>query len=145
MNKQTETAAKIINANNIQLCTESFGSIKNPTILLVAGATVSMLFWDEEFCQKLAEKGFFVIRYDNRDVGKSTNYEPGSTPYDIVDLVDDAISILDGYHIDKANFVGMSLGGLITQIASVKYANRVDSITLISSGPWGDSDPTIPE
>ena len=145
MNKQTETAAKIINANNIQLCTESFGSIKNPAILLVAGATVSMLFWDEEFCQKLAEKGFFVIRYDNRDVGKSTNYEPGSTPYDIVDLVDDAISILDGYHIDKANFVGMSLGGLITQIASVKYANRIDSITLISSGPWGDSDPTIPE
>ena len=58
MNKQTETAAKIINANNIQLCTESFGSIKNPAILLVAGATVSMLFWDEEFCQKLAEKDF---------------------------------------------------------------------------------------
>src|SRR5690606_19004247 len=141
MNKQTEKAAKIINANNIQLCTESFGSIKNPAILLVAGATVSMLFWDEEFCQKLAEKGFFVIRYDNRDVGKSTNYEPGSTPYDIVDLTNDAISILDGYKIDKAHFVGISLGGLISQIASIKFADRVNSLTLMSSGPWGDSDP----
>ena len=103
---------KIIKTNGIELCTESFGNKKNPAILLVAGATVSMLYWDTEFCQQLSEKGFFVIRYDNRDVGKSTNYEPGSTPYDIVDL---------------------------------KFADRVNSLTLMSSGPWGDSDPTIPE
>ena len=136
---------KIVKKNEIRLFTESFGCEKNPAILLIAGATVSMLYWDAEFCQKLSEKGFFVIRYDNRDVGKSTNYEPGSTPYDIVDLTHDAISILDGYKIAKANFVGISLGGLISQIASIKYADRVNSITLISSGPWGDSDPTIPE
>ncbi|TRC30735.1 alpha/beta fold hydrolase, partial [Mannheimia haemolytica] len=74
-----------------------------------------------------------------------TNYEPGSTPYDIVDLTNDAISILDGYKIDKAHFVGISLGGLISQIASIKFADRVNSLTLMSSGPWGDSDPTIPE
>lgn len=67
--------------------------------LLIAGATVSMLYWDADFCQQLSEKGFFVIRYDNRDVGKSTHYEPGSTPYDIVDLTNDAILILDGYKI----------------------------------------------
>jgi pimeloyl-ACP methyl ester carboxylesterase len=136
---------KIVKKNGIRLFTESFGCEKDPAILLIAGATVSMLYWDAEFCQKLSEKGFFVIRYDNRDVGKSTNYEPGSTPYDIVDLTHDAISILDGYKIVKANFVGISLGGLISQIASIKYADRVSSITLISSGPWGDSDPTIPE
>ena len=136
---------KIIKTNGIELCTESFGNKKNPAILLVAGATVSMLYWDTEFCQQLSEKGFFVIRYDNRDVGKSTNYEPGSTPYDIVDLTNDAISILDGYKIDKAHFVGISLGGLISQIASIKFADRVNSLTLMSSGPWGDSDPTIPE
>lgn len=136
---------KIVKKNGIRLFTESFGCEKDPAILLIAGATVSMLYWDAEFCQKLSERGFFVIRYDNRDVGKSTNYEPGSTPYDIVDLTHDAISILDGYKIVKANFVGISLGGLISQIASIKYADRVSSITLISSGPWGDSDPTIPE
>ena len=104
--RKTEMKEKIIKTNGIELCTESFGNKKNPAILLVAGATASMLYWDTEFCQQLSEKGFFVIRYDNRDVGKSTNYEPGSTPYDIVDLTNDAISILDGYKIDKAHFVG---------------------------------------
>ena len=72
-------------------------------------------------------------------------YEPSTVPYNIVDLTDDAISILDGYTIDKAHFVGMSLGGLISQIASIKYPTRVKSLTLMSTGPWGDSDPNIPE
>lgn len=136
---------KVIKIKDIELCTESFGSENNAAILLVAGATVSMLYWDAEFCQRLAEKGFFVIRFDNRDVGESTSYEPGTTPYNIVDLTNDAISILDGYKIDKAHFLGMSLGGLISQIASIKYPDRVRSLILLSTGPWGDSDPTIPE
>lgn len=136
---------KIITTNDVELYTESFGDKENPAILLIAGATVSMLYWDEEFCLQLAEKGFYVIRYDNRDVGKSTFYEIGSTPYDIVDLTNDAIAILDGYKIESAHFIGMSLGGLIAQIASIKYPARVKTLTLISTGPWGDSDPTIPE
>ena len=99
--------SKVIYTNDLELYTESFGNENNPAILLVAGATVSLLYWDAEFCQKLADKEFFVIRYDNRDVGKSTFYEPGTTPYHIVDLTNDAISILDGYNIEKAHFVGM--------------------------------------
>ncbi|WP_057936150.1 alpha/beta fold hydrolase [Algoriphagus resistens] len=63
----------------------------------------------------MAGKGFFVIRYDNKDVGKSTFYEPGTTPYDIVDLVNDAVSVLEGFRVEKAHLVGMSLGGLISQ------------------------------
>lgn len=136
---------KIIRKNDVELYTESFGDKNNPAILLIAGATVSMLFWDEEFCQKLTHKGFFVIRYDNRDVGQSTNYTPGSTPYNIVDLTDDAISILDGYEIQSAHFAGMSLGGLIAQIAAIRYPERVKNLILISTGPWGDSSPDIPE
>ncbi len=136
---------KIVKTNEIELSTQSFGESNSPAILLIAGATVSMLYWDTEFCQRLAEKGFFVIRYDNRDVGKSTFYEQGTTPYDIVNLTDDAISILDDYKLDKVHLVGMSLGGLISQIAAIKYPNRVKSITLISTGSWGDGDPTIPE
>ncbi len=136
---------KVIETNGIEIYTESFGLETNPTILLVAGATVSMLYWDAEFCERLAEKGFLVIRYDNRDVGKSTFYEPGTTPYDIVDLTNDAISILDGYEIDQAHFVGMSLGGLITQIAAINYPDRVQTLTLLSTGPWGDSGSSIPE
>lgn len=136
---------KIITTNDIELYTENFGDKENPAILLIAGATVSMLYWDEEFCQRLADQGFYVIRYDNRDVGKSTFYEVGTTPYDIVDLTNDAIAILDGYKIESAHFMGMSLGGLIAQIASIKYPKRVKTLTLISTGPWGDSDPAIPE
>lgn len=136
---------KVIKTDGVELYTESFGREDDPAILLVAGATVSMLYWDAEFCEKLADKGFLVIRYDNRDVGKSTSYDPGTTPYNILDMTNDAISIINGYNIDKAHFVGMSLGGLISQITSIKYPGRVETLTLLSTGPWGDSDPTIPE
>ncbi|MBD2753245.1 macrolide hydrolase EstT [Spirosoma validum] len=136
---------KIISHKNIHLATESFGDPNQPALLLLAGATVSMLFWDEEFCQRLADKGLFVIRYDYRDVGKSTTYQPGVTAYDLVDLVDDAIAIVDGYQCAKAHFAGISLGGLIAQIAALKYPQQVESLTLMATGPWGDSDPGIPE
>ncbi len=136
---------KFVNNNNVSLCTESFGNNSNPAILLSAGATVSMLFWDEDFCRKLADKGFYVIRYDNRDVGKSTNYPTGTIPYSIVDFVDDAIAILDDYGIEKVHFVGMSLGGMVAQIAALKYPKRMLSLTLFSTMPWADSDSNIPE
>lgn len=136
---------RIITTKDIELSTESFGSENNACILLLAGATVSMLFWDAEFCEKLAQKGFFVIRYDNRDVGQSTSYEPGTTPYDIVDLTNDAFAVLDGYNIECAHFFGISLGGMISQIAAILHPERVKSLILMSTIPWGDSDPSIPE
>jgi len=136
---------RIVSHGDVSLSTEHFGKRGQPAVLLLAGATVSMLFWDEEFCRLLADKGFFVIRYDNRDVGRSTTYEPGTAPYDLLDLLDDAIAILDDYHLEKAHLVGMSLGGLIAQMAALKYPRRVESLTLIATGPWGDPDPGIPE
>ena len=136
---------KVVKNSDITLYTEYFGDKNKLAILLIAGATVSMLFWDEEFCQRLADKDFFVIRYDNRDVGKSTNYKPGTTPYSLDDLVDDAMAIIDDYQIREAHLVGMSLGGLLTQIAALKYPDRVKSLVLISTGPFGPSDPAIPE
>lgn len=136
---------KMIIHGEIEICTESFGNPKNPAILLLAGATVSMLYWDEDFCRRLADKGFYVIRYDNRDVGTSTNYEPGSAPYNIVDFEEDAIKILDGYNLDNAHFVGISLGGLIAQIAAIRHPHRVESLTLIATGPWSVVDIDIPE
>src|SRR5690554_2380976 len=100
---------EIVKINGIEICTQGFGNRDNPAILLIGGATVSMLYWDEAFCEKIAGKGFFVIRYDNRDVGKSTCYEPGTTPYDIVDLTNDAVAVLDYYSISKAHIAGISL------------------------------------
>ena len=67
---------KIFKINGIDICTESFGNPKNPAILLIMGATCSMVYWDEEFCEQLANSGAFVIRFDNRDVGRSVAYEP---------------------------------------------------------------------
>ncbi len=136
---------KIIHAGSVSISTEYFGISTNPTILLIAGATVSMLYWDADFCHQLADEGFFVIRYDNRDVGRSTYYSPGSVPYDILDMANDAINILDAYKIKKATIMGISLGGLIAQIIAIKEPNRVHALILMSTGIWGTPDSDIPQ
>jgi len=140
----TDMQQKTVEFDGIEIYTESFGNPEDPSILLLMGATASMLWWNDEFCNRLADKGYHVIRYDNRDVGMSTSYPPGTTPYSLDDLVDDTIAILDAYDLEHAHFAGMSLGGLITQIAALKYPDRVKTLTLIASGPFGPSDPDIP-
>jgi len=131
---------KINKINGINICTESFGDPEKPAVLLIMGAMCSMVYWDEEFCQQLAETGRYVIRYDNRDVGRSSTYEPGSSHYTVVDMADDAIGVLDAYHIDEAHIVGMSLGGMIAQIMALRHPQRVLSITMIASGIFGSDD-----
>lgn len=135
---------KIIKKDDVELCTESFGNPEDPCILLIMGATASMVWWDEEFCQRLSNHHRFVIRYDNRDVGCSTCYEPGNPQYTVPDMADDAIAILDEYGIERAHLVGMSLGGMIAQIIAIKYSNRVISISAIASGIWDDL-PELPQ
>ncbi|WJX08251.1 alpha/beta fold hydrolase [Bacillus cereus] len=131
---------KINKVNGIDICTESFGNPANPAVLLIMGAMCSMVYWDEEFCQQLADTGRYVIRYDNRDVGRSTTYEPGSSHYTVVDMADDAVGILDAYHIDEAHIIGMSLGGMIAQLVALRHPQRVLSITLIASSIFGSDD-----
>ncbi|EJR29376.1 alpha/beta fold hydrolase [Bacillus mycoides] len=131
---------KIIKIHEIDICTESFGNSEDPAVLLIMGAMCSMVYWDEEFCQQLADTGRYVIRYDNRDVGRSTTYEPGSSHYTVVDMADDVVGVLDAYHIDEAHIVGMSLGGMIAQIIALRNPQRVLSITLIASGIFGSED-----
>ncbi|WP_028551566.1 alpha/beta fold hydrolase [Paenibacillus sp. UNC451MF] len=133
-------SVNIIHHNEIELCTESFGNSENPAVLLIMGAMCSMVYWDEEFCQRLADTGRFVIRYDNRDVGCSTTYEPGSSHYSVVDMAEDAVRVLDAYEIEQAHLVGMSLGGMIAQIAAINHPQRVLSLTLIASGIFGSED-----
>ena len=125
--------SKVISFKGIEIYTESFGLKDNPAILLVMGAASSMIWWEEEFCKKLADKGFFVIRYDNRDTGKSTTYEPLKPEYTFSDMVDDAIHILDAYSIKKAIIMGMSMGGMLTQLIAMKYPERVDGVVLLAS------------
>ncbi len=131
---------QIVNANGVDICIESFGDRKNPAVLLIMGAMCSMVYWDDEFCQRLADTGRFVIRFDNRDVGRSVTYEPGQSHYTVTDLADDAVGVLDAYGIDRAHIVGMSLGGMIAQVIAVKYPHRTLSLTLIASSIFGSDD-----
>jgi len=133
---------RMIYFNDIHICTSSFGAPKNPTILLIMGAAASMIWWEEAFCKKLSDRGFHVIRYDNRDVGKSITYEYGQPKYTFEDLADDAIQVLDAYQVDKAHIVGMSMGGIITQIIALKHPSRVHTISLMMTSNF---DPSLPK
>lgn len=129
--------------DSIDIYTESFGDSTRPAVLLIMGASASMIWWDDDFCQRLADEGRFVIRYDNRDVGQSTCYPPGEPGYDVEDMADDAVGVLDSYGVEKAHLVGMSLGGMIAQLVALRNPDRVLSMTLIASSVW-DNRPDLP-
>jgi pimeloyl-ACP methyl ester carboxylesterase len=99
---------QILKINNVEICTESFGDSQDPAVLLIMGAMSSLDWWDEDFCLRLADKGRFVIRYDHRDLGRSTTYDPGTSNYTITDMGDDAAGVLSAYSIEQAHIVGMS-------------------------------------
>lgn len=120
-----------------EIVSQTFGDRADPAILLIMGAMASMLWWPETFCRQLAERGRFVIRYDNRDTGLSTKYPPGSPTYTFEDMADDAVRVLDDHGIAKAHVAGMSMGGMIAQNVALKYPERVSALTVISSSPLG--------
>jgi pimeloyl-ACP methyl ester carboxylesterase len=136
---------QLVNVNQVEIYTESFGNPKDPAVLLIMGAMSSLDWWDEEFCERLAEQGRFVIRYDHRDLGESTVYQPGTSNYTITDLADDCFGILDAYSIEKAHITGMSLGGMIGQIMAVKHPERVLSLTIIASSVFGTEQASLPQ
>jgi pimeloyl-ACP methyl ester carboxylesterase len=108
------------------------------------GAAGSMDRWEEPFCERLAAAGRYVIRYDHRDTGGSTTYPPGEPAYSGDDLVADALGILDRLAIERAHFVGLSMGGAIVQRIAVDHPERVVSITLMSTSPIGTGGPELP-
>lgn len=122
-------------SNGIRIWTESFGELTNPAILLIMDATNQGLFWPLAFCESLAEAGFLVIRYDNRDTGKSSVINYTVDPYTLDNMAEDAIAILDAYHLDKAIVMGLSMGGYIAQLMAINYPNRVNKLILLSTSP----------
>lgn len=126
---------QIFHANGINICTDSYGEPDNPAILLIMGASASMLLWEEAFCQRLADAGRFVIRFDNRDTGRTTCCPLGEPNYSMQDMADDAVAVLDHYGIDKAHIVGASMGGMITQLIGLNHPGRVLTLTPIMSSP----------
>jgi len=140
-----------IEANNLQLEYETFGDRSSPSLLLMIGLGSQLIHWQDEFCQGIADHGYHVIRYDNRDAGLSTKLSgPGLSeiteaimalfsgekvpvPYTIEDMAEDALGLLDGLHIDKAHICGMSMGGYIAQRFAINNPSRTLSLTSIYS------------
>ena len=138
-------AERFVTTNGVDLCTESFGDPSDPAVLLIMGATAAMVWWDADFCRQLAGEGRFVIRYDHRDTGRSTTYPPGEPGYTLPDLAADALGVLDAYGVERAHVVGMSMGGILTQILGIAHPDRVRSLTLVATLPHGPDDESIPQ
>ena len=137
-------AERMIEANGVELCTESFGDPADSPVLLVMGLGGSMLCWEEGFCRILAGGGRFVIRYDHRDTGRSVTYKPGCPGYTGADLVGDAAGVLDAYGVSAAHVVGVSAGGAFAQLLALEFAERVLSLVLISTSPATPGDRDLP-
>lgn len=127
----------------VELEYEAFGADSAPAILLINGLGSQMTRWPAYFCEKLATQGYRVIRFDNRDTGLSTWFQPGES-YSLSDMAADAVAVLDAAGVAKAHVAGVSMGGMITQAVAIEHPDRVLSITSIMSatGAPGTLDPT---
>ncbi len=138
---------QFLKVGDVELCYETFGDRSATPLLLVMGLGTQMIAWRDEFCEMLAGRGFFVIRYDNRDIGRSTHLRDRPPPtvrqlltrdkraaaYTLDDLADDAAGLLEGLGIDGAHVVGASMGGMIAQMLAVRHPERVLTLTSIMS------------
>lgn len=149
-----------VTVNGVTIEYDTTGDPGAPAILLVMGLGAQLIHWPDEFCQTLADRGFYVIRYDNRDVGLSAKTEgpppdviaavQGDTSqasYTLVDMAADGIGVLDALGVGAAHVVGVSMGGMIAQHLAIHHPDRVLSLCSIMSTPTGDmsSDPASPE
>ena len=133
--------------DDIELCFETFGDPADPAVLLVMGLGTQMIAWHEDFCGMLVDRGFHVIRFDNRDIGRSTHLTDVPAPslaqlikrdkaaaaYRLEDMADDGVALLDHLGIEKAHVVGASMGGMIAQTIAARHPDRTLSLVSIMS------------
>jgi pimeloyl-ACP methyl ester carboxylesterase len=142
---------QIIRANGIDICYEVFGAADAEPLLLIMGLGAQMIHWDDEFCRLLAARGFRVIRFDNRDIGKSGKLTGGkplrplellklrflkipvAAPYKLIDMAKDTVGLMDALGIKSAHLVGASMGGMIAQEVAISFPQVVRSLTSIMS------------
>lgn len=154
--QSTERYARL--SNGIKLCYDTFGDCDAPCLLLIMGLGGPLTWWSPDLCRLLAERGFFVVRYDNRDVGRSTKLTtyggrrghvvkgfvssravlpraiaPYTPPYTLSDMASDAVGLLDHLGVDRVHTVGVSMGGMIAQTVAIDHPHRVASLVSIMS------------
>lgn len=132
----------------VELCYQTFGDPEADPLLLVMGLGGPMTWWDPELCTMLAEAGFFVVRFDNRDTGRSSRARGrvtrrqlvraflgrrGRVPYTLSDMAGDAFGLMDHLGWDSAHVAGVSMGGMIVQTMAIDQPSRVRSLTSIMS------------
>jgi pimeloyl-ACP methyl ester carboxylesterase len=148
-----------VTVNGIELEYETFGERSTPPLLLIMGLGAQMILWEDEFCVALAARGFFVVRFDNRDVGMSTQLDasgvpnvfsamqaaatgkPVQAPYTLAHMADDTVGLMTALGIERAHAVGASMGGMIAQTLAIRYPMRLLSMTSIMSTT---GDPSLP-
>ena len=130
----------------VTLCYETFGDPDDAPILLIMGLATQMIAWHEDFCGQLAERGFYVVRFDNRDIGRSTHFDfrpptigqmmrrrVGTDQYSLSDMAADSAGLLRELGIAPAHVVGASMGGMIGQVLAAEHPDRVRSLTSLMS------------
>jgi len=147
----------------VEICFQTFGEESNRPLLLVMGLAGPMTWWPEDLCRMLAAQGFFVVRYDNRDTGRSTRFDRHRitrghlvraflgrrvfVPYTLGDMAEDGLGLLDHLGLEAAHLAGVSMGGMIAQTMAVDHPDRVLSLTSIMSTTGsrrvGYQDPTL--
>jgi len=133
-------------ANGVELCYQEMGDADGEPLVLIMGLATQMIAWDEEFCGMLAERGFRVVRFDNRDIGRSTKVRSKAVPnvldllvgrgqpeYRLRDMADDTVGLMDHLGIEAAHLVGASMGGMIAQCTAIGHPDRVRSLASIMS------------
>ena len=138
---------RFANVGDVELCYETFGASDGRPLLLVMGLATQMLAWHEDLCAQLADRGFFVVRYDNRDIGRSTHLRdrrppstaqivlrrPRDPAYTVSDMAADGAGLLEHLGIESAHVTGASMGGMIAQTMAAEHPDRVRSLVSIMS------------
>ena len=128
--KERNLMPKILLPSGVEICYETFGSSTNPTLVLIHGLGSQLLLWEEGFCNRLAEEGLHVIRYDQRDSGLSSEMKK---EYELPDMASDVAELLEQLSVEKAHIVGMSLGGMVAQIFAAEHPEKISSLTSMAS------------
>lgn len=127
--------------DGLELYVETYGKPSKETCLFISGAGANSSFWSDRLCDSLVQEGFFVVKYDHRDFGYSTKIDWEEKPYDFMQLVKDAVAILDSLKVDQAHVVGHSMGGFMVQLLGIHYPERIRSMTSISAST---NSPKVP-
>ncbi|HTE32807.1 MAG TPA: alpha/beta hydrolase, partial [Chryseolinea sp.] len=154
-----------VTANHIKIAYQTFGSLGSPTLILINGTASPLTDYPENFCSQIADRGYFVIRFDNRDVGHSSHLDSlgqpdwkaiipliktcdkAPLPYTLQDMGMDLIGLMDALKIKKAHLAGASMGGAIAQLIAIEHPSRVLTLASISASSGNPdripSDPKV--